>query len=38
LANVCITNKRESVLDFVYKDFVVVGYTPHDSIKAEVAV
>jgi thymidylate synthase len=27
-----------SILDFVYEDFVLVGYDPHPHIKAEVAV
>lgn len=38
LPNLCITNHRESVTDFEYKDFVLVGYTPQPSIAAEVAV
>ena len=27
-----------SIFDFVYDDFVLEGYDPHPSIKAEVAV
>lgn len=38
LPNLCITNHRESVTDFEYKDFVLVGYTPQPNIAAEVAV
>lgn len=33
-----IINKRDSVTDYVFDDFVLEGYFPHPHIKAEVAV
>lgn len=33
-----ILKQRESIDDFVYEDFELVGYNPHPAIKASVAV
>jgi len=33
-----IAHKRDSIFDFAYEDFEIVGYDPHPAIRAEVAV
>lgn len=33
-----ITNRSQTLFDFVYEDFELIGYDPHPHIKAEVAV
>ena len=31
-------NKRDSIFDYVYEDFELIGYEPHPTIKGKVAV
>lgn len=38
LPTLVINRKIDSIFDFKYEDFTLVGYDPHPSIKAEVAV
>lgn len=38
LPKLVIKHKPESIFDYKYEDFEIVGYNPHPHIKAEVAV
>ncbi len=38
LPEIKILRKVDSIFDFKYEDFELVGYVPHPVIKAEVAV
>lgn len=38
LPKLVIKRNPDSIFDYAYEDFVIVGYDPHPAIKAEVAV
>jgi thymidylate synthase len=33
-----IKRKPDSILDYKFEDFEIIGYNPHPTIKAEMAV